>query len=460
MSFVYDNLIIGDKLVLGDNGQLIATTKGDLITNNGDKTIRFPVGSDNELLTADSTQSTGLLWKRLTKNDVGLDNVDNILNSYDKTTDPTVSDDSSSGYSVGSRWLNTTTGKEFVLVDDTVGAANWAGDAASLAAGSGISIVNNLINVENSDTILTNVNGVHVKSSDTPNQVLLSNGDSNTPAVYGAVPLNNAGSVTGTLPVSSGGTGSSSFGSADRIIITNATNDAAITSSLSPASVVTLTDNQSLSNKTITDVNISGDINDSSGSALITPVSVASSVNNLAISNAGAGSGPSISAIGSDSDIDLEITAKGAGSVIIGGNAMPNDNGSAGQALVSDGSGSLTFSDIPGPTISTITTTDATPTNVVSGAIQTVSDSVYYVDAKIVAIETLAGNNAASFVIRSTFHNNNGTLTKIADQKFYAPLSTEWDVSVSASGTNIVHTVTGGLLESVNWKLSMDVISA
>lgn len=41
------------------------------------------------------------------------------------TTDPTVNDDSSEGYSVGSRWINTASDTEFVCVDASVGAAVW-----------------------------------------------------------------------------------------------------------------------------------------------------------------------------------------------------------------------------------------------------------------------------------------------------------------------------------------------
>jgi hypothetical protein len=38
---------------------------------------------------------------------------------------PTINDDSGDGYAVGSRWINTTTDKEYVLTDATVGAAVW-----------------------------------------------------------------------------------------------------------------------------------------------------------------------------------------------------------------------------------------------------------------------------------------------------------------------------------------------
>jgi hypothetical protein len=41
------------------------------------------------------------------------------------TTDPTVNDDYAAGYTVGSVWINTTTGEVFVLVDATTGAAVW-----------------------------------------------------------------------------------------------------------------------------------------------------------------------------------------------------------------------------------------------------------------------------------------------------------------------------------------------
>jgi hypothetical protein len=41
------------------------------------------------------------------------------------TVDPTVNDDADAGYTVGSTWINSTTGHAFILVDSTPGAAVW-----------------------------------------------------------------------------------------------------------------------------------------------------------------------------------------------------------------------------------------------------------------------------------------------------------------------------------------------
>lgn len=38
------------------------TTKGDLITNNGTSDVRLPVGANDYVLTADSTQASGIKW--------------------------------------------------------------------------------------------------------------------------------------------------------------------------------------------------------------------------------------------------------------------------------------------------------------------------------------------------------------------------------------------------------------
>lgn len=53
------------------------------------------------------------------------------------TVDPDLTDDSDAGYSVGWRWINTSSGEEFVAVDVTAGAAVWTSTTAGGAGGSG-----------------------------------------------------------------------------------------------------------------------------------------------------------------------------------------------------------------------------------------------------------------------------------------------------------------------------------
>jgi len=48
-----------------------------------------------------------------------------LLNNFEATTNPTVNDDSTLRYSVGSRWVNLTNDTIWTLVDATVGGAIW-----------------------------------------------------------------------------------------------------------------------------------------------------------------------------------------------------------------------------------------------------------------------------------------------------------------------------------------------
>lgn len=59
------------------------------------------------------------------------------LDNLDATTDPGVGDDLADGYAVGSRWVNNTTGKEFVCVDASDGTAVWKATAYTVGTGAG-----------------------------------------------------------------------------------------------------------------------------------------------------------------------------------------------------------------------------------------------------------------------------------------------------------------------------------
>ena len=48
-----------------------------------------------------------------------------ILNKYDATTGPAVTDDTAGGYSIGSHWIDVTADEAYICVDATNGAAVW-----------------------------------------------------------------------------------------------------------------------------------------------------------------------------------------------------------------------------------------------------------------------------------------------------------------------------------------------
>lgn len=69
---------------------------------------------------------------QVTKSQVGLGNVLNTKSNFTATSNPTVDNDSTELYTVGSRWVNTTTNDEFVCTDATDGEAVWKPTTARL----------------------------------------------------------------------------------------------------------------------------------------------------------------------------------------------------------------------------------------------------------------------------------------------------------------------------------------
>ena len=99
--------------------------------------------------------------------------------------------------------------------------------AGSITANNGLIITGGAVGINSltgSNLQLTNSNTVlDIKSSSIPNQVLLSSGNVSTPPIYGPLPLNATTPViTGTLPISNGGTNNTNFGN-NQVIVSNNT---------------------------------------------------------------------------------------------------------------------------------------------------------------------------------------------------------------------------------------------
>lgn len=390
--------------------------------------------------------------------------------------------------------------------------------AGQLEAGTGLTKNGNTINAAGSTTIIANANNLEVNSSNTQNQVLLSSGTQGSAPSYGALPVNDSNAVTGQLKVTNGGTGTSSLASgyfvqgngtsaltatkavpggvvvgttdaqtliskvidADANTITNIDNadiksGAAIDASkLANGTVsntayqrignlgsaaVGVSDTQTLTNKTLADPKITNAIRDSNNNEMIRFNVSAGAVNDVMVTNASSGNGPTISAAGDDANIDLNLTAKGSGNVMFSGMSLPNADGSAGQALITDGSGTLYYDYVDVLIANAITTTDATQTNIVS--INSQSDTAYLVESRIVAIRTDSGAEAIAFVLRSIFRNIGGVLTKLGEDKVDAPKSVSWDVTSSANSTTIQIDVIGQVGKTVKWssKTRVDTVT-
>ena len=120
-------------------------------------------------------------------------------------------------------------------------------------------------------------------------------------------------------------------------------------STTATGTVLTLTDTHLNSTVSIRIPTTKG-IDDDSGNEFLKFTKTASAVNEFTIINSATGSAPEIQSTGGDTNIDLKITPKGTGKIILDGLAFPNADGSANQVLQTNGSGVLSFATPSGGT--------------------------------------------------------------------------------------------------------------
>jgi len=101
-----------------------------------------------------------------------------------------------------------------------------------------------------------------------------------------------------------------------------ATNTGVIEIPLAAADGVTLTGTQTLTNKTLTSPKIGTNILDTNGNELAVLTATGSAVNEFTLANAASGNAPRLSTSG-ESNVDLDLLAKGTGHVTVRGNTNP-----------------------------------------------------------------------------------------------------------------------------------------
>lgn len=94
------------------------------------------------------------------------------------------------------------------------------------------------------------------------------------------------------------------------------------------------------------DIKLNSNILDANGNIIFTITENANAVNNISVANSATTGSPSLTSVGSDTNIDFNIQPKGTGQVILKGLTFPASDGTAGQSLTTDGSGNLSFSTI------------------------------------------------------------------------------------------------------------------
>ena len=107
---------------------------------------------------------------------------------------------------------------------------------------------------------------------------------------------------------------------------------------------MTLTGTQTLTNKTLTSPKIGTSILDTSGNELALLTATGSAVNEFTIANAATGNGPTLSSTGGDTNIDINVTPKGTGDVVLAGDTVKVGDSGAAAVLTSNGAGTLTVS--------------------------------------------------------------------------------------------------------------------
>ncbi len=139
---------------------------------------------------------------------------------------------------------------------------------------------------------------------------------------------------------------------------------------------VTLTGTETLTNKTLTSPKIGTSLLDTNGNELAKVTATSSAVNEFTIANAATGNGPTFSSTGDDSNIDINITPKGTGDVVLAGDTVKVGDSGAAAVLTSNGAGALTvttggtenlvLSTNSGTNSGTLTITDAANQNIIA----------------------------------------------------------------------------------------------
>ena len=208
--------------------------------------------------------------------------------------------------------------------------------------------------------------------------------------------------------------------------------------------LVNLTNPVTLTNKTLTSP-IINEIDDTNGNEELKFTTTASAVNEFTITNAATGNAPELSTTGNDTNIDLKITPKGSGKIVLDGISFPNADGTANQVLQTNGSGTLSFATVSGGAAwQAVKTTNFNVTAKEGYFVNTTSAAI---TATLPASPTL-GDFVSFIDYAGTFDTNNFTVAR--NGKNIQGVAEDLTVSVERAGLTLVYvdTTQGWLLQN------------
>jgi len=204
------------------------------------------------------------------------------------------------------------------------------------------------------------------------------------------------------------------------------------------STVTTNSGTQTLSNKTLTAPKFAdgGHIADANGNEEIKFVATAGAVNELTVTNAATGNGPAISATGGDTNIDLNLAAKGTGVVKAGGV----------EVVTLSGTQTLTNKTITSPTVSGLYLSDSSI--VFEGSSADGSETTLQVtnptDDRTITLPDLSGtvilttNKVTDLTApTSSFSMNNQKITSLATPTDSSDAATKGYVDGVAEGLHV-----------------------
>jgi len=142
------------------------------------------------------------------------------------------------------------------------------------------------------------------------------------------------------------------------------------------------------------------------------------------------------SATGSGDNILMSVGTGGSEQFQVDTNAGISQFSASGESQYSKASVSTTDA--------TVTTIDTTITD---------SDSCTHITATVAGIETVDGDEAASYVIHGTFKNDGGVLSQIGTTttSHSAEDTAGWNATLAISGVNVLVQVTGAASTNIDW---------